>query len=74
MPELSQAEQDSLCSMYRDGVALRTLQVAFSLTTEGVIEVLERNGVVEPEPGESREAFLSRVRSDVKHDVDDQAA
>lgn len=74
MPELSQAEQESLCSMYRDGVALRTLEVAFGLSTDQVIEVLERSEVVQPEPGESRDAFLARVRQDVKHQAEEEAA
>jgi hypothetical protein len=74
VPDLSPSEQESLCDMYRDGVALRTLEIAFGATTEQVIEVLERNQVVQPEPGESREAFLSRIREDVKHGVGEDAA
>ncbi|HEX2092885.1 MAG TPA: hypothetical protein VHG28_10805 [Longimicrobiaceae bacterium] len=60
-------EEQAICSMYRDGVSLRTLEVAFGRSDTEIIEVLERNGVVEPEAGESREAFVERIRNDVKH-------
>lgn len=60
-------QEHSICSMYRDGVSLHTLEVAFDRTAEEIIHVLRRQGVVEPKPGESDQAFLARVRDDVKH-------
>ena len=59
--------EHSICSMYRDGVSLHTLEVAFDKTEEELVDVLCRRGVVKPAPGESREALLARVRDDVKH-------
>ena len=41
-------QEHSICSMYRDGVSLHTLQVAFDRSADGIIEVLRRHGVVEP--------------------------
>ena len=60
-------QEHSMCSMYRDGVSLHTLQVAFDRSEEEIVEVLCRRGVVDVTPGESREALLARVRDDVKH-------
>lgn len=60
-------QEHSICSMYRDGVSLHTLEVAFDRTPEEIIDVLRRRGVVEPVPGESAEAFVARVRDDLKH-------
>ena len=60
-------QEHSICSMYRDGVSLHTLEVAFDRNADEIIEVLRRHGVVEPQPGESDDAFLARVREDVKH-------
>lgn len=61
------AREQSICSMYRGGVSLRTLEAAFGLGELEIIAVLRRNGVVHPEPGESEAAFLDRIRHDVKH-------
>ena len=60
-------QEHSICSMYRDGVSLHTLEVAFDRSADEIIEVLRRQGVVEPHPGESEDAFRTRVREDVKH-------
>jgi hypothetical protein len=60
-------QEYSICSMYRDGVSLRSLEVAFDRSQEELIRVLSRHGVVRPEPGESWEALVDRVRDDVKH-------
>jgi hypothetical protein len=60
-------QEHSICSMYRDGVSLHTLEVAFDKSEEELVEVLCRRGVVKPAPGETREALLARVRDDVKH-------
>ncbi|HEX8692357.1 MAG TPA: hypothetical protein VF746_08070 [Longimicrobium sp.] len=65
--ESSESREQSICSMYRDGVSLRTLEVAFGMSDAEIIEVLRRNGVVEPDRGESEEAFVERIRHDVKH-------
>ena len=62
-------QEHSICSMYRDGVALRTLEVAFDRSDEEIIEVLRRHGVIEPDPGESWDNFVDRVRQDVKHEA-----
>jgi hypothetical protein len=59
--------EHSICSMYRDGVSLHTLEVAFDRTDEEIVDVLVRRGVLRPKPGESRAALLDRVRDDVKH-------
>jgi hypothetical protein len=59
--------EHSICSMYRDGVSLHTLEVAFDRTDEQIVEVLVRRGVLRPNAGESRESLLARVRDDVKH-------
>lgn len=61
------AQEESLCSMYREGVSLRTLRIAFDKSDEEIIEILHRHGVVQPEPGESWEDFVRRIREDVKH-------
>jgi hypothetical protein len=53
--------------MYRDGASLRTLETAFERTTEQIIEILHRNGVVAQEDGEPWAAFVERIRNDVKH-------
>lgn len=60
-------QEYSICSMYRDGVSLHTLQVAFDRSQEELIRVLNRRGVIRPDPGESWEALVERVRDDVKH-------
>ena len=60
-------QEHSICSMYRDGVSLHTLEVAFDRTEEEIIDVLCRRGVVRPGAGESREALVARVKDDVKH-------
>jgi hypothetical protein len=39
--------EHSICSMYRDGVPLRMLRVAFDRTDEEILEVLLRRGVLE---------------------------
>ena len=67
MAESIEAREQSICSMYRDGVSLRTLQAAFGTGELAIIDVLRSHGVVAPEPGESEAAFLDRVRHDVKH-------
>ena len=61
------AREQSIVSMYRGGVSLRTLQVAFGMTDLQIIGVLRSHGVVEPDPGESEAHFLDRIRHDVKH-------
>ena len=60
-------QEHSICSMYRDGVSLHTLEVAFDRGEEEIVEVLCRRGVVMPAQGESRAALLARVREDEKH-------
>lgn len=67
MPNTSEAQERSICSMYRDGVSLPTLQKAFGMEAEEIIRVLHRHGVVEQEPGEGWEEFVARVQEDVKH-------
>jgi hypothetical protein len=67
MAESTNARDQSICSMYRGGVSLRTLQAAFGLGELELIDVLRANGVVKPEPGESEGRFLDRIRHDVKH-------
>jgi hypothetical protein len=67
MAETMTARDQSICSMYRNGVSLRTLQAAFGMGELEIIQVLRANGVVEPEPGESEARFLDRIRDDVKH-------
>ena len=62
-------QEHSICSMYRDGVSLHTLEVAFDRSVEEIIEVLHRHGVVERDPGESWEDFVARIRDDVKHEA-----
>lgn len=59
--------EHSICSMYRDGVSLHTLEVAFDRSEAELVDVLVRRGVLRPNAGESREALLARVRDDVKH-------
>lgn len=63
----NELQEHSICSMYRDGVSLHTLGVAFDRSADEIIAVLRRHRVVEPQPGESEDAFLARVREDVKH-------
>lgn len=65
--ETTSTRDESICSMYRGGVSLRTLRLAFDMKDEEIIDVLHRNGVVEPDPGESWDAFVDRIREDVKH-------
>lgn len=60
-------QEQSICSMYQDGVSLRTLRIAFGTEDEEIIRVLHRNGVIEPREGESWEEFVARIRDDVKH-------
>ena len=67
MPVPTDLQEHSICSMYRDGVSLHTLEIAFDKSEEEIIEVLCRRGVVKAAPGETREALLARVRDDVKH-------
>jgi hypothetical protein len=67
MPVPTDLQEHSMCSMYRDGVSLHTLEVAFDRSDEEIIEVLCRRGVLAPGPGESRERFVSRIREDVSH-------
>ena len=61
--------EHSICSMYRDGVSLHTLQVAFDKSDEELIEVLNRHGVVARGANESWEAFVRRIRDDLKHEA-----
>jgi hypothetical protein len=68
MAELSNAQDQSLRDMYRGGASFRTLELAFGASTDEVIQILQRNGVVQPNPGESREAFMERIRQDVAHE------
>src|SRR5688500_8319263 len=65
--EMSDTQEQTICSMYRDGTSLRTLELAFEKSFEEIIGILHRNGVVRQEEGESWEAFVERVREDVKH-------
>ena len=65
--ETTGAREQSICDMYRGGVSLRTLEVAFGMSDAEIIEVLRRHAVVEPDPGESEDAFVERIRHDVKH-------
>ena len=67
MHESTEGRERSICSMYRDGVSLRTLQLAFGMSPVEIVDVLRRRGVVEPDPGESEARFLDRVLHDVKH-------
>ncbi len=62
-------EARSICSMYEDGVSLATLEKAFGLGSEEIIRVLHDHGVVQQDEGESWEAFVERIREDVKHQV-----
>jgi hypothetical protein len=68
MAELSNAQEQSLCDMYRGGASFRTLELAFGASTDEIIQILQRNGVVQPNPGESTEAFMERIRQDVAHE------
>jgi hypothetical protein len=61
------AREQSIISMYRSGVSLRTLQVAFGMSDLQIIDVLRAHGVVEPDPGEGEAQFVDRIRHDVKH-------
>lgn len=67
MPVPNDFQEHSICSMYRDGVSLRTLEVAFDRSADEIIQVLHRHGVVEPAPDEGWDAFVARVKDDVKH-------
>ena len=67
MAESTEGREQSICSMYRDGVSLRTLETAFEMSDTEIIGVLRRHGVVQPDPGESEDQFLERIRHDVKH-------
>ncbi|MBW3629714.1 MAG: hypothetical protein KY464_10500 [Gemmatimonadetes bacterium] len=60
-------QEHSICSMFRDGVSVRMLEVAFDRTGEEIVEVLCRRGVLQPAADESREAILLRIRQDVRH-------
>jgi hypothetical protein len=60
-------QEHSICSMYRDGVSLRRLEVAFDRSGEEIVEVLCRRGVLRLAPGETRESILCRIREEVKH-------
>jgi pyrroloquinoline quinone (PQQ) biosynthesis protein C len=62
-------QEHSICSMYRDGVSLHTLEVAFDKSAEEIIEALHRHGVVAQDRGESWESFVARIQEDVKHKV-----
>lgn len=61
------AQERSICSMYRDGVSLPTLERAFGMDEEAIIRVLHRHGAVQQDPGEGWDEFVSRIRDDVKH-------
>lgn len=67
MEETIHAEEQSIVAMYRGGVSLRTLEIAFGKTVDEIIEILHRHGAVERQAGESWDDFLARVREDVKH-------
>lgn len=69
MSEPNESLARSVCSMYRRGTSLRTLQSAFGLDEAEIIGVLRAGSAVVPEPGESEDHFLDRVRHDVKHAV-----
>lgn len=60
-------QEHSICSMYRDGVSLHTLEVAFDKSADEIIRVLHRQGVVEPAADEGWDAFVARIKDDVKH-------
>jgi hypothetical protein len=60
----NELQEYSICSMYRDGVNLHRLEIAFDRTEEELVEVLRRQGIVQPRPGEDRATFVSRVRSE----------
>ena len=62
MPVPTDLQEHSICSMYRDGVSVRMLQVAFNRSGEEIVEVLCRRGVLQPCPDGTQEA-----RDDVKH-------
>ena len=69
MTESTNAQEQAICAMYRDGASLRTLEVAFDKSDEEIIRILHGNGVVQQNEGESWEAFVARVREDVKHET-----
>jgi hypothetical protein len=69
MAEDTESRDRSICSMYRDGVSLRTLEVAFGLGESDIIGVLRRGCHLEQRPGESDADFVERIRQDVKHAV-----
>ncbi|HEV2150240.1 MAG TPA: hypothetical protein VGR37_22770 [Longimicrobiaceae bacterium] len=67
MQNSNDTQEQSICSMYRDGVSLPTLERAFGMGTEEIIRVLHRHGAVQQEPGEGWDEFVDRIRDDVKH-------
>jgi len=67
MAEPGSAQEQSICEMYRDGSSFRTLELAFGMSTEEIIGVLHRNGVVQQEEGESWQDFVARIKEDVGH-------
>lgn len=67
MTDTNGAQEQSICSMYADGVSLATLERAFGMAAEEIIRVLHRHGIVEKDETESWEAFVARIRDDVKH-------
>ncbi|MBW3628609.1 MAG: hypothetical protein KY464_04850 [Gemmatimonadetes bacterium] len=69
MTEPTSAQEQAMCAMYRDGASLRTLEVAFDRPDEEIIRILHDNGVVQRNEGEGWEAFVGRVREDVKHET-----
>jgi hypothetical protein len=60
-------QEHSICSMYRDGVSIGRLEVAFDRTGEEIVEVLCRRGVLRPGAGEGPESVLSRIRDERQH-------
>lgn len=69
MSNTNVAREQSICSMYQDGVSLATLEKAFGIGAEEIIRVLHRHGVVQQEAGEDWDAFVARIREDVGHQV-----
>lgn len=67
MSETMDTQVESIVSMYRDGVSLRTLEIAFGRTAEEIIRVLHDAGAVRRLEGENWDAFVARIREDVKH-------
>jgi hypothetical protein len=62
----NELQEYSICSMFRDGVNLHRLEIAFDRSEEELVEVLWRRGIVEPRSGEDRATFVSRVRKQAK--------